>query len=468
MLSLAELILSLSQATISVTFITTDAVTSRLTRHSDVGARFAKYGPRFSLQSVPDGLGPDDYLRGADQIGDVTDSLATQALDAGSRLRAILTYGSLWGQSDPRPVTCIIADGFFWFMVDVTKELRVPLVYFDTVSPGGLWTFLYVPRMVQLGQLPFRGNDLDAQVTSVPGMEGYLRRRDLPSFCRTYDPNNQLMRHISKEAVYYPRAQGHILNTFDDLEAPLLSHMRDLCPNLYTIGPLHSLIRAKVEPIASKNASSSSLWEEDRSCLAWLDAQPSKSVLYVSIGSLAVMTRHQLTEFWHGLVHSKTRFLWVRRPGSIIETGHDDEVPMELEEGTRERGRLVSWVPQEEVLAHQAIGGFLTHSGWNSTLESTVAGVPMICWPFFVDQQVNSRMVSKVWGVGLDMKDTCDRVTIEKMIRELIGNQRERFAAKMDNLTKLAAKAVDKGGTSYCNLDRLIDDIQFNRFPMPS
>jgi len=311
------------------------------------------------------------------------------------------------------------------------------------------------------------GDDLDAQITSVPGMEGYLRCRDLPSFFRAYDPNHQITQRIWRQALCYPRAQGHILNTFEDLEAPLLSHMRDLCPNLYTIGPRHSLLRVRVEPTASKTASSS-LWEEDQNCLAWLDAQPSMSVLYVSIGSLAVMTRDQLMEFWYGLVNSKARFLWVRRPGSIIETGHDDEVPMELEEGTRERGRLVSWVPQEEVLGHRAIGGFLTHSGWNSTLESIAAGVPMICWPVFVDQQVNSRMVSKVWGVGLDMKDTCDRVIIEKMIRDLMGDQRERFAAKMDKLSKLAAKAVEEGGTSYCNLNRLIDDIQFNRFPIPS
>jgi len=158
MLSLADLILALSEATISVTFITTNAVATRLTRHSDIGARFAKYGPRFSLESVPDGLGPDDNdLPGANQVSDLIDSLATQAVDAGSRLREVLTYGGLWGQPDRRPVTCIIADGLFWFMVDVTKELRVPLVYFETISPSALWTYLCVPKMVQAGELPFQG-----------------------------------------------------------------------------------------------------------------------------------------------------------------------------------------------------------------------------------------------------------------------------------------------------------------------
>ena len=66
---------------------------------------------------------------------------------------------------------------------------------------------------------------------------------------------------------------------------------------------------------------------------------------------------------------------------------------------------MVGWVLQEKVLVHQALGGFLTHSEWNSTLESIVAGVPMICWPYFADQQINSRFVSEVWKLGMDMKD---------------------------------------------------------------
>jgi UDP:flavonoid glycosyltransferase YjiC (YdhE family) len=79
---------------------------------------------------------------------------------------------------------------------------------------------------------------------------------------------------------------------------------------------------------------------------------------------------------------------------------------------------MVGWAPQEEVLAHPAIGGFLTHSGWNSTIDSITAGIPVICWPYLVDQQVNSRFVSEVWKLGMDMKDDCERVIMEKMVIE--------------------------------------------------
>jgi hypothetical protein len=132
-------------------------------------------------------------------------------------------------------------------------------------------------------------------------------------------------------------------------------------------------------------------------------------------------------------------------------------------EGTKERGYMVGWAPQEEVLAHPAVGGFFTHSGWNSTLESIVAGVPMVCWPYFADQQVNSRFVSEIWKLGMDMKDICDRVTVEKMVNDLMVEKREEFLKSTGEISRLARESVSEGGSSYSNLDRLIEDIRLMR-----
>ena len=104
--------------------------------------------------------------------------------------------------------------------------------------------------------------------------------------------------------------------------------------------------------------------------------------------------------------------------------------------------------------------GFLTHSGWNSTFESIVVGVPMICWSYFYDQQVNSRFVSEVWKLGMDMKDVCDRVIIEKMVNDLMGEKREVFMKPTVEMARLASESVSEGGSSYCNLNRLIEDIR--------
>lgn len=309
------------------------------------------------------------------------------------------------------------------------------------------------------------GNDLDEHIKSVPSMEGFLRRRDLPSFCRADNVNEPIIQLVIKEALQIPRSQGLIFNTFEDLEGPVLSQMRSLGPKVYAIGPLHAPLNARIaaDP-RQKLASSNSLWQEDKSCIAWLDAQPSKSVIFVSIGSLAVMTRDQLMEFWYGLVNSGKRFLWVRRPGSIAGEETEAWVPVELLEGTKERGCLVGWAPQEEVLAHPSVGGFLTHSGWNSTLESIIEGVPMICWPCSVDQHVNSKFVSEVWKVGLDMKDTCERGIVKKMVREVMEVRRDEFVQSADKMAKLAKESVNEGGSSCCDLNRLIDDIKVRRF----
>ncbi|KAK7307269.1 hypothetical protein VNO77_40176 [Canavalia gladiata] len=122
---------------------------------------------------------------------------------------------------------------------------------------------------------------------------------------------------------------------------------------------------------------------------------------------------------------------------------------------------MVGWAPQEEVVAHKGVGGFLTHSGWNSTLESIVAGVPMICLPCFGDQYVNNKLVSEVWKLGLDMKDlVCDRNLVEKMVNDLMTHRREEFLNSAQTMAKLANQSVSPGGSSYSNLDRLIQYIK--------
>ena len=195
--------------------------------------------------------------------------------------------------------------------------------------------------------------------------------------------------------------------------------------------------------------------------MAWLDSQAPNSVLYVSFGSVVVMTKAEVMEFWHGLVDSKKHFLWAIRTDLFVNGDNSNrQILAELAEATAERGCIVGWVPQEEVLSHRAVGGFLTHSGWNSTLESLVAGVPMICWPYFADQQINSRYVGEIWKCGIDMKDVCDRKVVQKVVNDLMVDRREEHMRSIAEMCELAKESVSEGGLSYCNLDRLIEDIR--------
>ncbi|KAF2294877.1 hypothetical protein GH714_025833 [Hevea brasiliensis] len=134
-------------------------------------------------------------------------------------------------------------------------------------------------------------------------------------------------------------------------------------------------------------------------------------------------------EFWHGIVNSKKRFLWVIRPDSVTtKDGDAENFPEELEEGPKQRGYIVKWAPQEEVLEHKA--------------------------------QVNSRFVSEVWKLGLDMKDVCDRGVVEKMVNDLMVDRRDEFVRSTARMAELARKSVSEGGASSCNLNRLIEDIR--------
>ncbi|KAJ4812611.1 Glycosyltransferase [Rhynchospora pubera] len=135
-----------------------------------------------------------------------------------------------------------------------------------------------------------------------------------------------------------------------------------------------------------------------------------------------------------------------------------DEIKRALPE---EQGRIISWAPQHKVLAHRAVGCFVTHSGWNSTLESIVEGVPMLCWPFFLDQQINSRFVSEIWQVGLDMKDIRNRDVVEKMVREMMeGESAARFRKSARDLADAVKESISDGGSSFREFHRLIEDIK--------
>ncbi|KMT12272.1 hypothetical protein BVRB_5g102130 [Beta vulgaris subsp. vulgaris] len=453
-LKLAHL-LSLSSDHLNITFLNAEFVHQRLL---DLPSRF----PHVKFLKFSDGISGDEPRTPAKFPAMV------------GFLQAEISRRLPEFMESPAPATCLISDGVFTSVGERANELGIPVVYFSTLSPCCVWASCFlVPKLVDYGELPFKkGMDLDEPVSDIPGAaDTSLRWCDLPGICRTHDMTDPYVQLVLKEFRELPNAQGHILNTFDDLEEPLLSELRLLCPNLYTIGPIHLHSRTRQQLESEQRITSNSLWQEDRSCIAWLDAQPSGSVIYVSFGSVVPLTMDQLTEFWYGLVNSGTRFLWVRRSGMVVEMEESEEislqVPTEILEGTRNRGFIVKWAPQEEVLAHRAVGGFLTHSGWNSTLESIVEGLPMLCWPNGIDQLVISRFVGDVWKIGIDMKDICDRGVIEHMVIDLMKGRKDEFSRRANRLSKLAGEAVREGGSSWRALHRLIEDIKFMRLEVP-
>ncbi|RZB69518.1 7-deoxyloganetin glucosyltransferase isoform B [Glycine soja] len=265
-----------------------------------------------------------------------------------------------------------------------------------------------------------------------------------------------MLDYLLSETKRTQRASAIILNTFDALEHDVLEAFSSILPPVYSIGPLNLL----VEDVDDEDlkAIGSNLWKEEPECMKWLDTKEPNSVVYVNFGSITIMTNEQLIEFSWGLANSNKSFLWVVRPDLVA--GENVVLSLEFVKETENRGMLSSWCPQEQVLTHPAIGVFLTHSGWNSTLESVCGGVPMICWPFFAEQQINCRFCCKEWGIGLEIEDVkMDK--IESLVRELMdGENGKKMKDKVLQWKELAKNATSgPNGSSFLNLDNMVHNI---------
>lgn len=298
---------------------------------------------------------------------------------------------------------------------------------------------------------------LDTVMDWIPGMKG-IRLKDLPNFIRTTNPDDFMLHFVINEVVEKNRAASAIIfNTFDDLEKDVLEALSSIFPPIYTLGPLQLLLNQI--PDNNLNSVKSNLWKEEPECLEWLNSKEPESVVYVNFGSITVMTPQQMIEFAWGLCNSMQTFLWIIRPDLVV--GESAILPPEFVTQTKNRGFLASWCNQEQVLSHPAIGGFLTHCGWNSTLESLCGGVPLICWPFGGDQQINSRYSCTQWGVGMEIDTNVKRDEVEIQVTNLMEGEKGReMRMKAREWKKKAENAISSpNGSSYTNFQKMVSEV---------
>lgn len=222
-----------------------------------------------------------------------------------------------------------------------------------------------------------------------------------------------------------------------------------------TVGPTFSLLQMDKKLSNSKNHTINLL---EPACTEWLDSRETGSVVYVSFGSIASLGKKQMEEVAWGLMTSNCYFLWVVRPLEV------DKLPDDFTSLASEKGLIVGWCKQPEVLAHRAIACFLTHCGWNSTLEALSCGVPLIAMPQWVDQQMNSKFIEDVWGVGVRVKRGEDGIVgreeiamcIKEVTEEDRGMELKRNACMWKDLVN---EAVEKGGTSANNIEDFVSKL---------
>ncbi|CAM0958449.1 unnamed protein product [Alopecurus aequalis] len=444
-----------------VTFVNTEYNHARLLRSRGVSAVAGVPGFRFA--TIPDGLTPSEDMDVTQDGAAVCRSIEETCLGPFRRVLAELNDPA----SGLPPVTCVISDSVMSFSLEAARELGVPYVQFWEASAASYLGLRHYRLLVDRGLAPppkgaLTTEYLDTPVEDVPGLRN-MRFRDFPSLVRATDPDGDYMLQLALSQMEHAAscASAVILNSFDDLEGEEAAAMEALgVAKVYTVGPL-PLLLASSAPCPS-SALSLSLWKEDHGCLPWLDAREPGSVVYVNFGSITVMTSEELLELAWGLAHSRSHFLWIIRPDLVKgQTQAAAVLPPEFSAATAGRGLVASWCPQKEVLAHPAVGAFITHSGWNSTLESICAGVPVISWPSCGDQQTNCRYQCNEWGVGLEMDGHVRRDSVRGLVTELMEGDRGReMRKKAQEWKEKAAKATTKhAGSSHRNFDNLLRDV---------
>ncbi|KAL9237539.1 hypothetical protein vseg_012074 [Gypsophila vaccaria] len=373
-----------------------------------------------------------------------------------SRLKTSTTQSlrdMLSRQCCPRP-KMIVYDSLMPWVLDVVNECGLLGAPFFTQSCVVNWVYYHV-REGKL-RVPVTGFDL----VSLPGVETLFRVEDLPSFVTGHGQLYPVsVRNLAfDQFLNVGDACCLFVNTLDNLEIEVINWMESICP-VKTIGPC---IPSKYldNRIPNDNDYGLSLFEPQTNvCIQWLDARDNGSVVYVSMGSMASPEPDQMEEIARALQKSNKYFLWV------VRTSEENKLPSNFREDTSEKGLIVNWCPQLEVLAHRAIGCFVTHCGWNSTLEAISLGVPMVAFPQWSDQFTNAKWIKDFWRVGDRVKANVDcfatRDDIELCISHVMeGEFAKEVRSNASKLKQLAKATMLEGGTSNRNVEEFVTKLQ--------
>ncbi|OVA18655.1 UDP-glucuronosyl/UDP-glucosyltransferase [Macleaya cordata] len=360
------------------------------------------------------------------------------------------------------PINVLVVDFFTTDAFDIAAKVGIPKYIFFCPAADLFPFMMYLPTLDR--QVDGEFIDLKEPI-KIPGCKRPIQIDDLvePVRNRKIEGYKWFLHHAAR----FPLANGILLNTCQDLEPtiiralgedPILQQLGT--PRVYPVGPL---VKPSFEEVKSEY-------------LTWMNEQPNDSVLFISFGSGGTLSAEQMTELAWGLELSQQRFIWVvRKPveadasGTFFSVGNEQNNPDEyLPDGflsrTQGRGLVIpTWAPQVEILSHSSIGGFLTHCGWNSTLESIRHGVPMIAWPLYAEQRGNAALLEEEIGVAVRVRfkrenGVVGREKIERLVRLVMedeGNNddddegKKGLRGRVKELQKLVIEAVDEGGSSY-------------------
>nr|XP_043610839.1 zeatin O-glucosyltransferase-like [Erigeron canadensis] len=289
--------------------------------------------------------------------------------------------------------------------------------------------------------------------------------KDLISFNGCF--TSEFKRFINAQHEYAKLSSGRIYNTCRIMEQPILDLLEPVAKNenklLWALGPFNP-VDIKRSKVSRKDGGGP---------VEWLDQQTSNTVIFVSFGTTTTFSQEQIIEIANGLERSHQRFIWVVRnadKGDIkntIDNNFRVELPQGFEERVKDRGLVVrEWAPQLDILAHPSIGGFMSHCGWNSCIESISMGVPIVAWPMHSDQPNNAVLVTKVLKVALLVDEWCrnqqlvSAITIQNAVKRLMGSKEgEEIRKRAAAIGRRVRKSVRDHGITRMELESFIGHI---------
>ncbi|XVF45091.1 hypothetical protein PTKIN_Ptkin02bG0178000 [Pterospermum kingtungense] len=370
---------------------------------------------------------------------------------------------------DCRP-NCLVADSLFPWATEAARKLGIPRLVFHGTSYFALSVFDSLLRYE-----PQKNVTSDYQPFEVPGIPDKIQMTRLQQSVelresRVNDEIKVLLHQASESAI---TSYGVIMNSFQELEPAYAEHYRKvLGRKTWHIGPLSLCNRKIEEKLQRGNAASIDKVE----CLRWLDSKKNNSVLYICFGSVSWFSASQICEIAKGIEASGQDFIWVVR--KVINEDEEEWLPEGFEQRMEGKGLIVrGWAPQLLILEHEAIGGFMTHCGWNSTLESITAGVPMVTWPLSNEQFSNEKLITEILRVGVGVgaqewsrwmekkKFLIPKENIANAVTELmLGAEAKNIRNRVSALREMAKRAVEEGGSSHSDLKDLLDGLRLNSY----
>ncbi|XP_062109382.1 anthocyanidin 3-O-glucosyltransferase 2-like [Humulus lupulus] len=360
----------------------------------------------------------------------------------------------------------LVVDMFCTSIVDLAIDLGVPSYLFFTSGAAALGMLIYLYSRSKLDGA-VAGADSDPEIHHMPSYVNPVPTNVLPDFAL-----NNKQRKLGSQDEYIKKTKGIIINSILELETHAVSSLSDGTipfPPVYTIGPLLDF-----------KGNTNDKGSDHEQIMKWLDDQPPKSVVFLCFGNYGAFSTAQLKEIATGLERSGQRFLWsVRKaqPGKVSPVDYenvDEVLPQGFSERTKEMGRVCGWAPQVEVLAHPATGGFVSHCGWNSVLESLWFGVPIGTWPMYAEQQMNAFQLVRDLGLAVELrldfrKDGGDVVLsgeIERAVRCLMDGGEDgeggSVRKRVREMSEKCRRAVSEGGSSYHSFGCFIEAVLAN------